>query len=69
MKRKVFAAAVALLAAGSVWAQTEQNGDFQHIVEEKLDAGPETAGQVQPQSLQSPADGGVEPFHAQHLVL
>ncbi len=37
MKRKVFAAAVALLAAGSVWAQTEQNGDFTDTVEYSKD--------------------------------
>lgn len=49
--------------------RTQQDGDLNHIVQKELQAAAQPGGGVQPKRAEKGADGAVQPFHAQDLVL
>ena len=49
--------------------QAEQNSNFDHIIQEKLNAAAQTSVYVQSQKRQYISNQPVQPFHSQNLVL
>ena len=49
--------------------EAQQHRDFDDIVEEKLDAAAPAGSRIQPQRGKAAADRGVQPLHAQNLIL
>lgn len=47
----------------------EQHGDFQHIVDEKLNAAANSPGHIKTEQREQVANYGIQPFHSKHLVL
>ena len=47
----------------------KQDGNFQHIVDEKLNAAADSPGNIQSEQRKQIADDGIEPFHSKYLVL
>ena len=47
----------------------QQDGDLDHVVQKELQAAAQPGGDVQTEGTEQGANGDVQPFHAQNLIL
>ena len=60
---------IALYIGNQINQYTQQDCDFYHIINEKMDAAAKPAGYIKPHLFQTVSYQPVQPFHAEYLIL